>query len=180
MLSAFSTSSNTMSILRNPKLLFFTRIGQFIFAIAFLVLVSWCGTHRGYWNSGVTGPIALGGTRTKGAYIRIQLLTWCYSGRYALHIRHYRAWYLDILKEESFCWSWKGLHLWSPYCGIHNDPDVDWNRNTYAPPQGTGMLSTRFRDDFVLLLIPSSGPFRLDYRLSSLCVLGCMHCIHIC
>ena len=51
-----------MDMLRNPKLLFIGRIGQLVFGIAYLILVSWCGTHRGYWNSGVTPAIAIGGT----------------------------------------------------------------------------------------------------------------------
>ena len=50
-----------MDTLRNPKILFATRIGQLVFAVAYLILVSWCGTHRGYWNTNVTGAIALGG-----------------------------------------------------------------------------------------------------------------------
>ncbi|MCJ1246829.1 hypothetical protein MMC30_004038 [Trapelia coarctata] len=49
-----------MDVLRNPKILFFSRVGQLVVAIAYLILVAWCGTHRGYWNTNVTSAIALG------------------------------------------------------------------------------------------------------------------------
>ena len=49
-----------MGFLENPKLLFYVRLVQTFFCTAFLVLVCYAGTHRGWWNN-LNGPLALGG-----------------------------------------------------------------------------------------------------------------------
>ncbi|KAL8639663.1 MAG: hypothetical protein Q9226_008846 [Calogaya cf. arnoldii] len=48
-----------MSILSNPKLLYFIRIGQLLLGIAFLILICYDGTHRAWWNN-INGPLAVG------------------------------------------------------------------------------------------------------------------------
>ncbi|MCJ1438919.1 hypothetical protein MMC27_008309 [Xylographa pallens] len=68
-----------MDTLRNPKTLFTARIGQLVFAVAYLILVSWCGTHRGYWNSNVTGAIALGVIATLFTFVVTAHGIWIYS-----------------------------------------------------------------------------------------------------
>jgi len=68
-----------MDTLRNPKILFATRIGQLVFAVAYLILVSWCGTHRGYWNSNVTGAIAIGVIATLFTFIVTAHGIWIYT-----------------------------------------------------------------------------------------------------
>ncbi|MCJ1285443.1 hypothetical protein MMC26_004783 [Xylographa opegraphella] len=68
-----------MDTLRNPKILFAIRIGQLVFSIAYLILVSWCGTHRGFWNSNVTGPIALGVISTLFTFVITAHGIWIYS-----------------------------------------------------------------------------------------------------
>ena len=50
-----------MSILSNPKSLYILRLIQFAFAIGVLVLVSYAGTHHGWWSN-ISGGIALGGS----------------------------------------------------------------------------------------------------------------------
>jgi len=50
-----------MSILSNPRTLYFTRILQLLFGIGFLVLVSDAGVHRGWWDN-INGALAVGGT----------------------------------------------------------------------------------------------------------------------
>ncbi|MCJ1401801.1 hypothetical protein MMC11_005018 [Xylographa trunciseda] len=70
-----------MDTLRNPKILFATRIGQLVFAVAYLILVSWCGTHRGYWNSNVTGAIAIGVIATLFTFVVTAHGIWVYSRR---------------------------------------------------------------------------------------------------
>ena len=49
-----------MSLLTNPRTLYFTRIAQLLFALGFLILISDAGTHRGWWNN-INGAIACGG-----------------------------------------------------------------------------------------------------------------------
>ncbi|KAL8852434.1 MAG: hypothetical protein Q9221_002664 [Calogaya cf. arnoldii] len=48
-----------MSILGNPKLLYFIRIAQLLLGIVFLVLICYDGTHRAWWNN-INGPLAVG------------------------------------------------------------------------------------------------------------------------
>lgn len=48
-----------MSILSNPRTLYFTRIAQFIFGAGFLILICYSGVHRGWWTS-INGPLAVG------------------------------------------------------------------------------------------------------------------------
>lgn len=48
-----------MSILSNPRTLYFTRIVQLLFGIGFLVLVSDAGVHRGWWDN-INGALAVG------------------------------------------------------------------------------------------------------------------------
>ncbi|KAL8805770.1 MAG: hypothetical protein Q9223_003835 [Gallowayella weberi] len=48
-----------MSLFSNPKILYFVRIAQLLFGIAFLVLVCYDGTHRAWWNN-INGPLAVG------------------------------------------------------------------------------------------------------------------------
>lgn len=48
-----------MGFLESPKLLYFVRLLQIFFSTAFLVLVCFAGTHRGWWNN-LDGPLALG------------------------------------------------------------------------------------------------------------------------
>ncbi|MCJ1409516.1 hypothetical protein MMC19_003597 [Ptychographa xylographoides] len=68
-----------MDMLRKPKVLFFARIAQLIFAIAFLILVSWCGTHRGYWIYNVTAAIAIGVIATLLTFVITGHGIWIYS-----------------------------------------------------------------------------------------------------
>ena len=49
-----------MSVLSNPKALFFGRLIQLAFATAFLVVVAYSNTHKGAWYH-LEGPVALGG-----------------------------------------------------------------------------------------------------------------------
>lgn len=49
-----------MSILSNPRTLYFTRILQLLFGIGFLVLISDAGVHRGWWDN-INGALAVGG-----------------------------------------------------------------------------------------------------------------------
>ncbi len=62
-LSYFASLSRsaTMSILSNPRTLYFTRIVQLLFGIGFLVLVCDAGVHRGWWDN-INGALAVGGT----------------------------------------------------------------------------------------------------------------------
>ncbi|KAL8998403.1 MAG: hypothetical protein Q9169_002531 [Polycauliona sp. 2 TL-2023] len=48
-----------MSILGNPKLLYFIRIAQLLLGLVFLVLICYDGTHRAWWTS-INGPLAVG------------------------------------------------------------------------------------------------------------------------
>ena len=48
-----------MSILSNPRTLYITRITQFLFGAAFLILICYAGVHRGWWTS-INGPLAVG------------------------------------------------------------------------------------------------------------------------
>ncbi|KAF6218785.1 hypothetical protein HO133_005328 [Letharia lupina] len=48
-----------MSILSNPRTLYFTRIAQFLFGVGFLILICYSGVHRGWWTS-IDGPLAVG------------------------------------------------------------------------------------------------------------------------
>ncbi|KAL8935628.1 MAG: hypothetical protein Q9216_005334, partial [Gyalolechia sp. 2 TL-2023] len=48
-----------MSILGNPKILYFTRIAQLVLGIVFLVLICYDGTHRAWWRN-INGPLAVG------------------------------------------------------------------------------------------------------------------------
>lgn len=48
-----------MSILSNPRTLYFTRIAQFLFGAGFLILICYSGVHRGWWTS-INGPLAVG------------------------------------------------------------------------------------------------------------------------
>ena len=48
-----------MSILSNPRTLHITRITQFLFGVAFLILICYSGVHRGWWTS-INGPLAVG------------------------------------------------------------------------------------------------------------------------
>ena len=50
-----------MPSLSHPKALYFSRIAQLLFAIGFLVIISWSGVHRGWWRS-INGSLAVGGT----------------------------------------------------------------------------------------------------------------------
>lgn len=50
-----------MSILSNPRTLYFTRILQLLFGIGFLVLISDSGVHRGWWKD-INGALAVGST----------------------------------------------------------------------------------------------------------------------
>lgn len=49
-----------MGFLNNPKLPYLVRIGQLAFAIGFLILISYAGTHRGWWGN-INGALAVGG-----------------------------------------------------------------------------------------------------------------------
>ena len=35
-----------MSFLQSPRILFFSRLVQLLFAIAFLIVIAWCNTHK--------------------------------------------------------------------------------------------------------------------------------------
>ena len=48
-----------MSIFSNPRSLYITRITQFLFGAAFLILICYSGVHRGWWTS-INGPLAVG------------------------------------------------------------------------------------------------------------------------
>ncbi|KAL9136886.1 MAG: hypothetical protein Q9175_001916 [Cornicularia normoerica] len=48
-----------MSILSNPRTLYFTRIAQFLFGVGFLILICYSGVHRGWWTS-IDGPLVVG------------------------------------------------------------------------------------------------------------------------
>lgn len=48
-----------MSILSNPRALYFTRIAQLLFAVGFLILICYSGVHRGWWTS-INGSLAVG------------------------------------------------------------------------------------------------------------------------
>ncbi|CAF9940924.1 hypothetical protein IMSHALPRED_002226 [Imshaugia aleurites] len=48
-----------MSILSNPRALYFTRISQLLFGVGFLILICYSGVHRGWWTS-IDGPLAVG------------------------------------------------------------------------------------------------------------------------
>lgn len=48
-----------MSFLSNPRTLYTTRITQFVFGAAFLILICYSGVHRGWWTS-INGPLAVG------------------------------------------------------------------------------------------------------------------------
>lgn len=48
-----------MSILSNPRTLYFTRIAQFLFGAGFLILICYSGVHRGWWTS-INGSLAVG------------------------------------------------------------------------------------------------------------------------
>lgn len=48
-----------MSILSNPKVLYFTRVAQLVLGIIFLVLICYDGTHRSWWRN-INGPLAVG------------------------------------------------------------------------------------------------------------------------
>ena len=62
-----------MSILSNPRILYFLRIFQLCIGLGFLIAISYAGTHRG-WYDNITGKIVVGGTlplshtRTKPLY----------------------------------------------------------------------------------------------------------------
>ena len=56
-----ATMAPKLPSLSHPKLLYFTRILQLLLAIAFLILICYCGTHRGWWTN-INGPLAVGGT----------------------------------------------------------------------------------------------------------------------
>ncbi len=49
-----------MQILGNPRLLLVSRLVQLVFAIAFLIVIAWCNTHKADWI-GIDGAVALGG-----------------------------------------------------------------------------------------------------------------------
>ena len=49
-----------MGLLSNPKLPYFVRIAQLLLSIGFLILISYAGTHRGWWK-GINGALAVGG-----------------------------------------------------------------------------------------------------------------------
>lgn len=49
-----------MVALSSPKTIYFSRIGQLAFAIGFLIILSYCGVHRAWWNN-INGAIAVGG-----------------------------------------------------------------------------------------------------------------------
>ena len=55
----FLESQTIMAFAQHLRLLYFIRLCQFAFALGFLVLICWCGTHRGYWNN-VEAAIAVG------------------------------------------------------------------------------------------------------------------------
>lgn len=50
-----------MAFISNPKSLYIIRLIQLAFAIGVLVLVSYAGTHHGWWSN-IQGGIALGGS----------------------------------------------------------------------------------------------------------------------
>lgn len=58
-LASPSASLAIMSILSNPRTLYFTRITQFLFSVGFLILICYSGVHRGWWTS-IDGPLAVG------------------------------------------------------------------------------------------------------------------------
>ncbi|CAF9916685.1 MAG: hypothetical protein HETSPECPRED_002981 [Heterodermia speciosa] len=47
------------SFLEKPKILYSTRLAQLSFATAFLVVICYAGTHRGWWKN-INPPLALG------------------------------------------------------------------------------------------------------------------------
>lgn len=49
-----------MGVLSNPKLPYFVRIAQLVLSIGFLILISYAGTHRGWWKD-INGALAVGG-----------------------------------------------------------------------------------------------------------------------
>ena len=49
-----------MSILTNPRSLYFTRILQLLIGLGFLVTVSYAGAHKG-WYTNLAGKIVVGG-----------------------------------------------------------------------------------------------------------------------
>lgn len=49
-----------MGFLSNPKLPYFVRIAQILFAIGVLILVSYAGVHRGWWKD-INGALAVAG-----------------------------------------------------------------------------------------------------------------------
>ncbi|KAK4696455.1 hypothetical protein P7C71_g1458, partial [Lecanoromycetidae sp. Uapishka_2] len=48
-----------MSILTNPKSLYFSRLAQLLIAIGFLIVICDAGVHRGWWNN-INGALAVG------------------------------------------------------------------------------------------------------------------------
>lgn len=42
-----------------PNLLYYLRCFQLCFALAFLIVLCWCGVHRAWWNN-ITGALAIG------------------------------------------------------------------------------------------------------------------------
>ncbi|MCJ1473559.1 hypothetical protein MMC13_002210 [Lambiella insularis] len=123
-----------MSILRNPKLLLGTRIGQLIFGVAYLVLVSYCGTHRGYWNSGVTGAIALGVIATLFTFVIAAHGIWIYSRNnpFAGHGKVYT--YGRLVVEFIMVLMWIGSATLmlrpkgqDPFDPFDNPPLVQWD-----------------------------------------------------
>lgn len=55
-----------MGVFNNPKLQFYLRITQLAVAIAFLVVISYAGVHRGWWKN-INAAIAVGGKRASHA-----------------------------------------------------------------------------------------------------------------
>ena len=49
-----------MPSLSHPKALYFVRIAQLAFSLAFLVLICWSGVHRAWWTN-INGALAVGG-----------------------------------------------------------------------------------------------------------------------
>ncbi|KAL8822593.1 MAG: hypothetical protein Q9191_006670 [Dirinaria sp. TL-2023a] len=48
-----------LAFLSNPKILYYTRCVQILFSVAFLVLICYSGTHRGWWNN-INPALAVG------------------------------------------------------------------------------------------------------------------------
>lgn len=49
-----------MGFFNSPKLQYYLRIAQLAFALAFLIVISYAGVHRGWWRN-INAALAVGG-----------------------------------------------------------------------------------------------------------------------